>query len=159
MKLSLLFALLFSMGLLASCTSTEDTIDPATATTKPTTTTATPGSLTNTPAVSDPAGQTATGLQGTFVNGVHAVSGTVKVVDTAGKRTLVFSNFKSDSGPDLRIYLAENTGLRNFIELSRLENSGNFSVDLPAQADPAKQRYVLIWCKAFSVHFGNAELK
>ena len=95
-----------------------------------------------------------------FMSNVHTTSGTVNVVETGGKRTLVFTNFRTDGGPDLRIYLAENTGLRNFIEVSRLTStSGNFSVELPAEADPTKQRYVLIWCKAFSVLFGSSELK
>jgi hypothetical protein len=43
--------------------------------------------------------------------------------------------------------------------VSRLENNGTFSVGLPAGADPSKQRFVIIWCKAFSVLFGSAELK
>lgn len=161
MKSLILFALLFTVALLAGCTTTtEETIEPVTTptTTKPgstttvsSTTTTTPGSSTTTTATG--------GLQATFVSNVHPTSGTVRVAEVNGKQTLVFTNFKTDGGPDLRIYLAENTGLRNFIEVSRLENSGNFSVELPTGADPTKQRFVLIWCKAFSVLFGNAELK
>ncbi len=95
-----------------------------------------------------------------FMSNVHPTSGTVSVQTANGKQTLVFTNFRTDGGPDLRIYLAENTGLRNFIEVSRLTStSGTFSVELPATADPARQRFVIIWCKAFSVLFGNAELK
>ena len=56
------------------------------------------------------------------------------------KRTLVFTNFKTDGGPDLRIYLAENTDLRNFVELTKLNNSGNFTLDLPASIDPAPSK-------------------
>lgn len=157
MKLILLLSLLLTLGLLWGCNSTGETIEPAPVTsTKPvsgTTTTGTtsPGSTTT----------TSTGqLQGMFVSNVHATSGAVRLVDQGGKRTLVFENFRTDGGPDLRIYLAENTSLRNFIEVSLLPaTSGNFTVDLPASADPAKQRFVLVWCKAFSVLFGNAELK
>jgi hypothetical protein len=168
MKTIIPIALLLMLGFLAGCTTTtEETITPVAPTTTTTTqpgssttvvstttvvsaTTTTPGSMTTTPV---------TGLQGTFVSNVHATSGTVRVTETGGKRMLVFTNFKTDGGPDLRIYLAENTGLRNFIEVSKLEKSGNFSVELPAEADPQKQRFVLIWCKPFSVLFGNAELK
>lgn len=160
MKSLIPVAFLLTIGLLAGCTSTEETIEPAVATTtKPTTTTATtPGSLTTT-TTTDTTGQMVT-ARGTFVSNVHATSGTVNVVQIGGKRMLVFTNFRTDGGPDLRIYLAENTGLRNFIEVSRLTSTnGNFSVELPAAADPAKQRYVLIWCKAFSVLFGSSELK
>ncbi|WP_338869750.1 DM13 domain-containing protein [Spirosoma sp. SC4-14] len=97
--------------------------------------------------------------QGTFVSNVHTTSGTVKLYEKAEKQLLVFENFKTDSGPDLRVYLAENTGVRNFIELTRLNNTGNFTLELPNDANPNTRRFVLIWCKAFSVLFGNAELK
>ncbi len=157
MKTLVPFALLLMLSVLVGCTTTsEETIEPAPVTgTAPVSGTTTVGT---TPPVSttSPAGL----LQGMFMSNVHTTSGTVNVVETAGKRTLVFTNFRTDGGPDLRIYLAENTGLRNFIEVSRLTStSGNFSVELPAGADPARQRYVLIWCKAFSVLFGSSELK
>lgn len=161
MKSLISFAFLLSLGLLAGCTTTEETIEPAATTgTKPVSSTMTVGTTPPTSTTTTP-GQTLPGqtLQGMFVSNVHATSGTVSVVEKDGKRTLVFTNFRTDGGPDLRIYLAENTGLRNFIEVSKLDNSGNFSVELPAVANPASQRYVLIWCKAFSVLFGNAELK
>ncbi|AQG78292.1 DM13 domain-containing protein [Spirosoma montaniterrae] len=106
----------------------------------------------------DASGQTLL-AQGPFMSNVHPTSGTVSLYEKAGKRTLVFTNFKTDGGPDLRIYLAETTGVRNFIEVSKLNATGNFFVELPAAADPTRQRFVLIWCKAFSVLFGNAELK
>lgn len=156
MKTLVPFAFLLILGLLVSCTTTtEETIEPA-----PTTGTA-PISGTMTVGTTPASTTSTTGiLQGMFMSNVHTTSGTVNVVETDGKRTLVFTNFRTDGGPDLRIYLAENTGLRNFIEVSRLTStSGNFSVDLPAGADPARQRYVLIWCKAFSVLFGSSELK
>ncbi len=158
MKSIIFLAMLLTTGLLAGCTSTvEESMAPTpTAGTTPvvstTATTTTPGSTT--------AMSMSKGLQGMFMSNVHATSGTVSVAETNGKRTLVFTNFRTDGGPDLRIYLAENTSLRNFIEVSQLASTnGNFSVDLPTAADPARQRYVIIWCKAFSVLFGNAELK
>ncbi|MBC7568328.1 MAG: DM13 domain-containing protein [Spirosoma sp.] len=89
----------------------------------------------------------------------YTVGGTVSVFEKAGKRTLVFTNFTASSGPDLRIYVAENMAARNFVELTKLNNSGNFTLDLPTGIDPTKQNFVLIWCKAFSVSFGSAELK
>ncbi len=149
MKSISLLALLLSLALLAGCTKTEETIGPsAIVVTNPVVPVSTTVAI----------GQPVSSL-GMFMNNVHAVSGTVSVAKVDGKQMLVFSNFKTDGGPDLRIYLAENTSLRNFIEVSRLTNSGNFSVELPTDANPAKQRYVLIWCKAFSVLFGSAELK
>jgi hypothetical protein len=156
MKSLLLFSLL-TLGLLAGCTTTEETIDPVANTgTIPVSGTAIAGTPTSSTTMMGQSG----GLQGMFMSNIHPTSGSVSVSETGGKRTLVFTNFRTDGGPDLRIYLAENTGLRNFIEVSRLNStSGNFSVELPANANPSQQRYVLIWCKAFSVLFGNAELK
>nr|WP_293843407.1 DM13 domain-containing protein [uncultured Arsenicibacter sp.] len=96
---------------------------------------------------------------GTFRNGVHTVSGTVKLYEKSGKQTLVFTNFATDGGPDLRIYLAADTQAGNFTEVQRLTTTGNFYVDLTTPLRLDQQRFVLIWCKQFSVHFGNAELK
>ncbi|QHV99784.1 DM13 domain-containing protein [Spirosoma endbachense] len=96
---------------------------------------------------------------GTFQNGVHTVSGTVRLYERNGRQTLVFKNFQSDVGPDLRIYLATDTQARNFTEVSMLTATGYFFVDVPEGISRNQQRYVLIWCKRFSVHFGNAELK
>lgn len=156
MKSLLSIPLICLIGALAGCRSTEVTVnpDPMVVSMPQSGTMASTMGSTNT----DSTGQVFLS-KGMFMNGVHAVSGTIGVQEKNGRRTLVFTDFKTDGGPDLRIYLAENTGLRNFIEVSRLTSSGNFSVDLPTEADPAKQRYVLIWCKAFSVLFGTAELK
>ncbi|GAB4022563.1 DM13 domain-containing protein [Spirosoma koreense] len=95
---------------------------------------------------------------GTFQNGVHTVSGTVKLYERNGKQTLVFEGFRSDTGPDLRIYLASDTQASSFTEVGMLTATGNFFVDVPAGVSLSQQRYVLIWCKRFSVHFGNAQL-
>ncbi len=146
MKPITLLALLCSLALLPSCQSSQS-VNPVSTTTATTSTTA-----------FDLAGQTLLG-QGTFASNAHITSGTVKLYEKAGKRTLTFTDFKTDSGPDLRIYLAENTATLNFIEVTKLDKTGTFSVELPTGADPVKQKYVLIWCKAFSVLFGNSELK
>jgi hypothetical protein len=95
---------------------------------------------------------------GTFQNGVHSVSGRVRLYERNGQKTLVFTNFKSDTGPDLRIYLATDTQANDFTEVTMLTATGNFYAPVPASAD-SRQRYVLIWCKRFAVHFGNAELR
>jgi hypothetical protein len=151
MKTTLVLLSLLSLGWLVGCRATEDPVAPTTTTPASNTT------VTSTAAF-DTTGQRLVN-QGSFVSNVHPASGQVKVYEKAGKRTLVFTNFKTDNGPDLRIYIAENTGLRNSLEITRLPDGGQFNVALPAEADPTKQRFVLIWCKAFSVLFGNAELK
>ena len=98
--------------------------------------------------------------QGTFESAVHTTSGTVRVYeDKDKKRTLVFENFKTDAGPDLRIYLAEDKSVSNFIQVTNEVKNGNSSVAIPVNANLQKQNYVLIWCKQFSVLFGAAKLK
>jgi hypothetical protein len=96
------------------------------------------------------------------MNGVHPTSGTVKLVtdkNDATKKSLVFENFKTDAGPDLRIYLAEDTKATNYTEVIKLTNTGSFTVDIPASAKLDKQKYVLIWCQQFAVLFGSAKLE
>ncbi len=98
--------------------------------------------------------------KGTFANGAHTTSGTVSVVKAAdGTQSLAFKDFKTDSGPDLRVYLAEDKAAKNFIEVSLLTKSGTFSLPLPSDANPAQRKYVLIWCRQFTVLFGSAELQ
>ena len=106
----------------------------------------------------DPAGQKLLG-EGSFMNGAHTTTGMVKVYEKDGKRTLVFTEFSTDAGPDLRIYVAEDLALTNFIEVSKLSTTGNFFVELPASYNPSNHKSVLIWCKAFTVLFGSATLK
>lgn len=99
---------------------------------------------------------------GNFSNGVHAVSGTVKVVvdkTDATKKYLSFENFKTDAGPDLYIYLAEDRNATGSITVTKLEKTGTFTLDIPSTANLTKQKYVLVWCKQFSVHFGSAKLE
>lgn len=123
-----------------------------------------------TPGNADGAGSTGTGVvfdpttqtlvsEGTFKSGDHPTSGVAKLYKKRTTFTLVFENFKTDEGPDLRIYLAEDTKSKNFIELTELKNTGNFYLTLPDNAVSDKRLFVLIWCKRFSVHFGSAELK
>jgi hypothetical protein len=144
--------LILSVLLLPSCQPVEDTVMPMTTTNPKDPVAMTPGMTTDT--------TQRLLLAGKFVSNVHPTSGTITLNEKEGKRTLEFVDFKTDPGPDLRIYLAENTALRNFIDIGKLDGrSGRFSIELPAEADPTKQRFVLIWCKPFSVLFGNAELK
>lgn len=98
---------------------------------------------------------------GTFVSNAHTSSGTVKVVqDSAGKISLVFENFKTDNGPDLRIWLATNTNAGSYQEVGLLTAvSGNFSYPLNASFNYSTNNNVLIWCKDFSVLFGHAVLQ
>ena len=99
-------------------------------------------------------------LTANFTNGAHPTSGKVQLIkDQNNNKSLVFENFKTDSGPDLRIYLAKDKNASQFVEIASTVNTGNFKIELPANADTDNQKFVLIWCKQFSVLFGHAELK
>ncbi len=98
---------------------------------------------------------------GTFMRSSHATSGTVKLVmDSSNRRFLVFENFRTDNGPDLRVWLSPNTGVSPYQEVGRLTAvSGNFSYEIVSTLDLSVYNHVLIWCEDFSVLFGYAILQ
>jgi hypothetical protein len=79
----------------------------------------------------------------------------------AGGHVLTLTGFEVANGPDLRVYLVpgdgKDTGDR--IDLGGLKgNIGNQQYDVPADADTAKYKTVVIWCRSFSVAFARATL-
>lgn len=98
--------------------------------------------------------------QASFTAATHPTTGTVKLAkDAAGKKYLVFTGFKTDAGPDLRVYLAEDLKATGFVEIASKVTDGSYQLDVAATVDTDKKRKVLIWCKQFSVLFGSADLK
>jgi Electron transfer DM13 len=146
---NLFLLIAMSFGFLA-CTKTTDPT--------PATTTTTVAVVAPQTTVFDTNGQKLL-AQGTFQMGVHTVTGNVKVYQsTEGKRNLVFENFKTDAGPDLRIWIAQDTKASGYIEITDKVISGNFYLSLASSADIAKQPYILVWCKSYTVLFGSAKL-
>ncbi len=91
----------------------------------------------------------------------HNVEGIVTVIThNDGSRTLQFGdNFKSTPGPDVYVYLATDDKASEFISLGKIkhhENSQEYI--LPEDVDLNKYDKVLIWCQAFGVLFGTADL-
>jgi molybdopterin-guanine dinucleotide biosynthesis protein len=98
--------------------------------------------------------------QGTFTASAHATTGSVKLSkDAAGKKYLIFEGFKTDAGPDLRVYLSEDLKATSYVEIASKVSDGTYQLDVTATVDTDKKRKVLIWCKAFGVLFGSADLK
>lgn len=97
------------------------------------------------------------GLEG---RGGHSVSGTVAIVATQGGFQLVLQeDFRLDGAPDPRIALGRN-GYDANTQFSRLrENSGRQVYELPQAIDPTGYTQVWLWCEAFSVPLGVAELR
>jgi hypothetical protein len=96
---------------------------------------------------------------GTFRGLAHETVGTATVVERGdGSRVLTLTEFRTDPGPDLRVYVVPGSGadVSDAVDLGRLKgNRGDQQYDLPAGV-PAGS--VVIWCRAFSVAFGVAEL-
>lgn len=78
--------------------------------------------------------------------------------DANNNRTLILEDLKVDNGPDLRIYLAEDAAVTNFVEISNSVKNGTTSYSIPASVNLEKQYVVSVWCKAFSVSFGTSSL-
>ena len=103
-------------------------------------------------------------LIGEFVgvnDGIHNAEGLAKVIPLSdGSMILRLENFEATNGPDLYAYLATDNSASDFVNLGRLKgNIGNQNYDIPEGTDLSRYDSVLIWCQAFSVLFGSAELK
>jgi hypothetical protein len=98
---------------------------------------------------------------GTFISNAHPTSGTVKVIqDAAGKKHLLFENFRSDNGPRLKVWISPNNTASPYQEIGALKAvTGNFSYELDLSANHMINNRVLIWCEPFSVLFGHAVLQ
>jgi hypothetical protein len=102
---------------------------------------------------------------GSFVSIAHEGSGTAAVVELpGGKRKLTLTDFETDSGPDLRVYVS--TGdpahgdLGDFEDLGGLKgNIGTQQYELPRHVDLDRYSTVVVWCRAFSVAFTSAGLE
>lgn len=96
----------------------------------------------------------------------HSSRGTVAIVDLAsGGRRLTFTDFETDNGPDLRVYLVNgpvrgDDDVDDVVDLGRLKgNVGNQQYAIPQGTDVAAYSTVVIWCRAFSVRFAQADLR
>ncbi len=103
--------------------------------------------------------------EGSFVSIAHEGRGTAAVVELpGGGRKLTLTDFETDSGPDLRVYVS--TGdpadgdLGDFEDLGELKgNVGNQQYDVPRGLDLGRYSTVVVWCRAFSVAFTSAGLE
>ena len=95
-------------------------------------------------------------------DGIHNAEGQVKVLKLNDSATnfLRLEDFKATNGPDLYVYLSTDKSASEFVNLGRLKgNVGNQNYEIPEGTDLSKYTTVLIWCQAFSVLFGSAELE
>src|ERR687896_1742277 len=94
-------------------------------------------------------------------DGIHNAEGMAKVIRLDDSNMILrLENFKATNGPDLYVYLATDKSASDFVDLGRLKgNIGNQNYEIPEGTDFSRYDTVLIWCKAFSVLFGSAELE
>lgn len=96
-------------------------------------------------------------LMGIFKGSSHPTSGGVTIENNILK---LHADFKSDPGPDLYIYLAQELNGNGFIDLGLMQSTtGAQTYNIPAGVDYTKNKYVLVWCKQYSVLFGYAEVE
>lgn len=103
---------------------------------------------------------------GSFQPNAHPGSGTAAVIEIAGgARRLTLTEFETDNGPDLRVYLA--TGdpagggeLGDTEDLGALKgNKGNQQYAIPDNVDLKKYATVVFWCVPFTQTLAIAQLK
>ena len=94
-------------------------------------------------------------------DGIHNAEGQVKVLKlNDGTSFLRLEDFRATNGPDLYVYLSVDKSSSDFVNLGRLKgNVGNQNYEIPEGIDLSKYATVLIWCQAFSVLFGSADLE
>jgi Electron transfer DM13 len=94
-------------------------------------------------------------------DGIHNAAGTAKVVALGdGSKILRLENFRSTNGPNVHVYLSTDKRPSDYVDLGKIKaNNGNQNYNIPNGTDLNKDRFVLIWCKDFSVLFGSAELR
>jgi hypothetical protein len=101
----------------------------------------------------------------------HETSGSAKLVRLAdGRVQLLLENLTTSDGPDLRVWLTDQSVLSGrggwsvfddgrYVEVGTLKaNKGNQVYDVPSDTSLDGLISVTIWCKRFSVSFGAAEL-
>lgn len=103
-------------------------------------------------------------ISGSFIgvnDGIHNAEGIAKIIPIQDDANILrLENLKVTNGPDLYVYLSTDKSATDFVNLGKLKaNNGNQNYNIPVGTDLSNYNTVLIWCKAFSVLFGSAELK
>ena len=100
--------------------------------------------------------------KGDFVDAEHPTSGVASVIETPNGVVLTFTRFETDPGPDLRVYFVPpGTDVEAGEDLGALKgNKGDQQYEVPGSLSTGdlERGSVVIWCRAFSVAFGSADL-
>jgi hypothetical protein len=103
--------------------------------------------------------------QARFEARAHEARGDASVVSLVdGGQVLTLTDFATDNGPDLRVLLVKGPvngdgDVSDYVDLGRLKgNIGNQQYTIPSGTDVGTYSTVVIWCRAFSVSFAQADL-
>lgn len=93
----------------------------------------------------------------------HPGEGTATLVDTPDGTVLTLTDFATDNGPDLLVYLvppeAPAGSVDGFLDLGVLKgNIGDQQYDVPDEVQAGAGWRVVVWCRAFAVTFTEALL-
>lgn len=93
----------------------------------------------------------------------HPGEGIASLVDTPDGTVLTLTDFATDNGPDLLVYLvppdAPAGTVEGFVDLGVLKgNIGDQQYDVPAEVQAGAGWRVVVWCRAFAVTFTEALL-
>jgi len=104
---------------------------------------------------------------GEFVSQEHPTSGAARLLEQGGARVLRLEGFSTSDGPDVHVWLSTATAGGDWhkyddgrvVKLGKIKaTDGNHNYAVPADADLAGLRSVVIWCDRFNVAFGSAPL-
>lgn len=105
-----------------------------------------------------PTANTGDSYKGDFVSSAHPTQG--KVTVNANRTLLTLTDFKTDDGPFLELYLAMDATASTYISLGVLKGvDGDYEYNLPVNVDYSVYDHVIVWCVNFTVNFGYAVLK
>jgi hypothetical protein len=91
----------------------------------------------------------------------HAATGTVRIINRGNDVVVRFEDgFEVTNGPDLYVHFGNNGSYDPQARLGPLKgNVGSQNYVIPNEIDYGKYDEVWIWCRAFRVPFGVAELQ
>ncbi len=91
---------------------------------------------------------------------LHNAAGTAQIVEVSGQKYVRFSeDFNVTNGPDLFVHLGKDGKYAAQANLGKLKgNVGSQNYLIPDSINIDDYNEVWVWCRAFAVPFGKAEL-
>lgn len=98
---------------------------------------------------------------GVFMDGDgEKASGKASIITSGMSHQLVFENLMVNNGPNLHVYLSQESNPKNFVDLGELKSiQGNQVYDVPYNVNALTYKYALVYCKRYSHLFAIATLK